>query len=213
MTLASPPCARHGFARASRDLSSRRLRAPLTSESSTSHRAREKCVRRNAIRCEISPPPASLSLSRARRSRVERSRARARTTFVPSRRPRASPRSPRLARVGVCRASAHRPSSRLARLRRHRARADAHHRHRTTPHRLRDPPLARAMSQPSSHDVEALQTFMRALQGGTPADVRAASTSFTDGASTLKTLVDGDGRTCAHVAAARGDLDLSLIHI
>ena len=47
------------------------------------------------------------------------------------------------------------------------------------------------MSQPSSHDVEALQTFMRALQGGTPADVRAASTSFTDGASTLKTLVDG----------------------
>ena len=64
------------------------------------------------------------------------------------------------------------------------------------------------MSQPSSHDVEALQTFMRALQGGTPADVRAASTSFTDGASTLKTLVDGDGRTCAHVAAARGDLDV-----
>ena len=64
------------------------------------------------------------------------------------------------------------------------------------------------MSQPSSHDVEALQTFMRALQGGTPADVRAASTSFTDGASTLKTLVDGDGRTCAHVAAARGDRDV-----
>jgi len=38
--------------------------------------------------------------------------------------------------------------------------------------------------------------------------VRAASTSFTDGASTLKTLVDGDGRTCAHVAAARGDCDV-----
>jgi len=64
------------------------------------------------------------------------------------------------------------------------------------------------MSQPSSHDVEALQTFMQALQRGTPADVRAASTSFTDGASTLKTLVDGDGRTCAHVAAARGDCDV-----
>ena len=59
---------------------------------------------------------------------------------------------------------------------------------------------------PATNDVEALQTLMRAIQLGGADDVRAASTAFAHGASAVATIVDGDGRSCAHVAAARGDV-------